>query len=127
TTPFLPYLGIVPSKPLCKQTARHWLVKLCWTRTIIQKGVYLDGHELPNIIDFFFLCQVLCPAGRSPMIDFTFRALLLFWPCQVPPCLPSCPLHPQRRTQCTFPLPGSDKGTPRHLAPAVPGLVMFVV
>jgi hypothetical protein len=48
----LPSLGIVPSKPLCERTARRWLVKLGWSRTVIRKGVYLDGHERPDVIDY---------------------------------------------------------------------------
>ena len=31
----LPSLGMSPSKPLCEQTARRWLVKLGWTRTVL--------------------------------------------------------------------------------------------
>lgn len=48
----LPSLGIFPSKPLCERTARRWLVKLGWHRTTIKKGVYLDGHERPDVVKY---------------------------------------------------------------------------
>jgi len=48
----LPSLGIFPSKPLCERTARRWLVKLGWQRTTIKKGVYLDGHERPDVVTY---------------------------------------------------------------------------
>lgn len=58
----LPSLGIFPSKPLCERTARRWLVKLGWQRTTIKKGVYLDGHERPDVVKYRqedFLPQML--------------------------------------------------------------------
>jgi len=50
----LPSLSIYPSKPLCKRTARRWLVKLGWRRTKIKKGVYVDGHEHVDVVSY---CQ----------------------------------------------------------------------
>ena len=58
----LPSLGIFPSKPLCERTARHWLVKLGWQCTTIKEGVYLDGHECPDVVKYRqdkFLPQML--------------------------------------------------------------------
>jgi hypothetical protein len=48
----LPSLGMSPSKPLCERTARRWLVKLGWTRTILRKGVYMDGHERADVVEY---------------------------------------------------------------------------
>ena len=48
----LPSLGMSPSKPLCERTARRWLVKLGWTRTILRKGVYMDGHERSDVVEY---------------------------------------------------------------------------
>ena len=47
-----PSLGISFKKPLCERTARRWLVKLGWTRTVIRKGVYMDGHERDDVIKY---------------------------------------------------------------------------
>jgi hypothetical protein len=41
---FLPGLNIPLKKPLCERTARRWLIKLGWRLTVLQKGVYMDGH-----------------------------------------------------------------------------------
>jgi hypothetical protein len=34
-----------PKKSSCEWTARQWLIKLGWRLTVLQKGVYMDGHE----------------------------------------------------------------------------------
>ena len=44
TTIFL-QLGITPKQPISKRTAHWWLIKLGWQKTVVQKGVYMDGHE----------------------------------------------------------------------------------
>ncbi|TFK91730.1 hypothetical protein K466DRAFT_482133 [Polyporus arcularius HHB13444] len=44
--------GIVLRKPLCERTARRWLVKLGWRRTVVRKGVYMDGHERPDVVNY---------------------------------------------------------------------------
>lgn len=51
-TVIFPSLGISLKKPLCERTARRWLVKLGWTRTVIRKGVYMDGHERDDVIKY---------------------------------------------------------------------------
>ena len=48
----LPSLGIATKKPLCERTARRWLVKLGWQRTRVKKGVYMDGHERPDVVKY---------------------------------------------------------------------------
>jgi hypothetical protein len=48
-TTILPTLGIHTNRPLCERTARRWLIKLGWRRTTIRKGVYMDGHERPDV------------------------------------------------------------------------------
>ena len=45
----LPSLGFTLKKPLCTRTARRWLVKLGWRRTLLKKGVYMDGHEREDV------------------------------------------------------------------------------
>jgi hypothetical protein len=47
-----PSLNISLKKPLCERTARRWLVKLGWTRTILRKGVYMDGHERDDVVKY---------------------------------------------------------------------------
>ena len=51
-TTILPTLGMLPNKPLCERTARRWLVKLGWTRTVLRKGVYMDGHERADVVEY---------------------------------------------------------------------------
>ncbi|KAI0357255.1 hypothetical protein OH77DRAFT_1422815 [Trametes cingulata] len=45
----LPSLNITLKKPLSERTARRWLVRLGWRRTRLKKGVYMDGHERPDV------------------------------------------------------------------------------
>jgi hypothetical protein len=47
-----PELGIVPKQPISERTARRWLIKLGWRRTVIRKGVYMDGHEREDVIKY---------------------------------------------------------------------------
>jgi hypothetical protein len=39
-------------KNLSEWTARCWLIKLGWRRMMLKKGVYMDGHERPDVIDY---------------------------------------------------------------------------
>lgn len=48
----LPALNIVLKAPLCERTARRWLIKLGWRRTLLKKGVYMDGHERPDVVEY---------------------------------------------------------------------------
>ncbi|KAG1901493.1 uncharacterized protein F5891DRAFT_1187343 [Suillus fuscotomentosus] len=45
-------LGIHPKQPLSVRTAQHWLLKLGWRHTMVQKGVYMDGHERDNVVKY---------------------------------------------------------------------------
>ena len=45
----LPSLGFSLKKPLCTRTACQWLIKLGWRRTLLKKGVYMDGHEREDV------------------------------------------------------------------------------
>ncbi|KAJ8507050.1 hypothetical protein ONZ45_g10532 [Pleurotus djamor] len=45
----LPALDVSLKKPLCERTARRWLGKLGWRRTLVRKGVYMDGHERADV------------------------------------------------------------------------------
>lgn len=46
----LPSLGLHLKNPLVERTAQRWLVKLGWRLTVLQKGVYMDGHERPDVV-----------------------------------------------------------------------------
>ncbi|KAI6145546.1 hypothetical protein BKA82DRAFT_4357635 [Pisolithus tinctorius] len=50
-TTIFPQLGINPKWPISEQTARRWLIKLGWRKTVIQKGVYMDGHEHDDVVE----------------------------------------------------------------------------
>jgi hypothetical protein len=43
-------LGSCLLKPLSVRTARHWLIRLGWRRTVVQKGIYKDGHERGDVV-----------------------------------------------------------------------------
>lgn len=47
-----PDLNIVTKKPLSERTARRWLIKLGWRRTVVRKGVYMDGHEREDVVKY---------------------------------------------------------------------------
>ena len=32
--------------------ARQWLIKLGWQKTVVQKGVYMDGHEQDDVVKY---------------------------------------------------------------------------
>jgi hypothetical protein len=51
-TIILPMLNIQLKKPLCERTARRWLIKLGWRLTVLRKGVYMDGHERPDVVEY---------------------------------------------------------------------------
>jgi hypothetical protein len=38
--------------PISKCTAHHWLIKLGWRQTIVWKGVYMDGHERNDVVEY---------------------------------------------------------------------------
>jgi hypothetical protein len=48
----LPALGHTLAKWLSERTARRWLIKLGWRRTMLKKGVYMDGHERPDVVEY---------------------------------------------------------------------------
>ena len=48
----LPGLGFVLKNPLSERTARRWLIKLGWRRTVVRKGVYMDGHEREDVVKY---------------------------------------------------------------------------
>lgn len=47
-----PDLNIVLKKPLSERTAQRWLIKLGWRRTVVRKGVYMDGHEREDVVKY---------------------------------------------------------------------------
>ena len=58
-----PNLGITPRQPICERTTRHWLIKLGWRKTVIQKGVYMDGHEHADVVKYHQ--EVFLPAMQE--------------------------------------------------------------
>ncbi|PCH36576.1 hypothetical protein WOLCODRAFT_82413, partial [Wolfiporia cocos MD-104 SS10] len=48
----LPDLGMIPAKPLSICTARRWLIKLGWRRTVVRKGIYMGGHEHSDVVKY---------------------------------------------------------------------------
>ena len=47
----LPILGLNKDSVL-EWTARQWLVNLGWCRTYLKKGVYMDGHERDDVVQY---------------------------------------------------------------------------
>jgi hypothetical protein len=49
----LPSLGYqLRGTGLSLRTARRWLYKLGWRHTELKKGVYMDGHERPDVVEY---------------------------------------------------------------------------
>jgi hypothetical protein len=48
----LPSLGFNLTDGLSERTVRQWLLLLGWRRTRVKKGVYMDGHERPDIVEY---------------------------------------------------------------------------
>jgi hypothetical protein len=48
-----PDLIIAFKKPLSNHTAHWWMHKLGFHQTILQKGVYMDGHEHEDVINYW--------------------------------------------------------------------------
>ena len=47
-----PELNIHLKKTISECTAHHWMIKLGWHQTIVRKGVYMDGHECEDVMDY---------------------------------------------------------------------------
>ena len=48
----LPALELTESKTtICEQTAINWLHKLGYQCKDVRKGIYIDGHECPDVIE----------------------------------------------------------------------------
>lgn len=45
-------MGIILKTPLCECTAHKWLMQLGWRLTKLKKGVYMDGHECPDVVAY---------------------------------------------------------------------------
>jgi hypothetical protein len=48
----LPLLGLVVKGGLLEHMAWRWLLALGWRCTRVKKGVYMDGHERPDVIKY---------------------------------------------------------------------------
>ena len=90
----LPNLNIELKKPLCVHTAWQWLAKLGYQLVSLKKGVYMDGHEQPDVIAYWnneFLPKML--AFESRMTQYIGPSLT-----PMPPKL----LHGQKRIIALF-------------------------
>lgn len=47
-----PEMNIALKNPISERTARHWLIKLGWRRTVVRKGVYMDGHKHEDVVEY---------------------------------------------------------------------------
>jgi len=48
----LPSLGHTLKADLSERTAWRWLVRLGWRNRLLRKGVYMDGHERPDVVEY---------------------------------------------------------------------------
>jgi hypothetical protein len=48
----LPSLSYTLKDRLSECTAQRWLVKLGWRNRLLWKGVYMDGHERPDVVTY---------------------------------------------------------------------------
>jgi len=48
----LPSLGYTLTTGLSERTAWRWLVNLGWRSKVLRKGVYMDGHERPDVVEY---------------------------------------------------------------------------
>jgi hypothetical protein len=48
----LPSQSISLKRPLSERTARRWLLRLGWRLKTLRKGVYMDGHERPDVVEY---------------------------------------------------------------------------
>ena len=48
----LPSLGYQLKSNLSERTARQWLVRLGWRNKLLRKGVYMDGHERQDVVEY---------------------------------------------------------------------------
>jgi hypothetical protein len=48
----LPSLGYTLKDGLSECIAQQWLMKLGWRNRLLQKGVYMDGHERPDVVKY---------------------------------------------------------------------------
>lgn len=48
----LPTLGYLQDADICERTARRWLKKLGYTPKPTKKGVYEDGHEREDVVEY---------------------------------------------------------------------------
>ncbi|KAK0207757.1 hypothetical protein IW262DRAFT_1450785 [Armillaria fumosa] len=81
----LPATGVLPKDPLSERTARHWLVKLGFHRTVFRKGIYVDGHERPDVVkyrDEKFLPEMKDLESRMTQYELRDKVLI-----PVPPTL----------------------------------------
>ena len=49
----IPGLGLdLGKETISENCARHWLQRLGYELTTVKKGIYVDGHEQPDVVDY---------------------------------------------------------------------------
>jgi hypothetical protein len=48
----LPTLGFTIRSGLSERMAQRWLLTLGWRHTRVKKGVYMDDHERPDVVEY---------------------------------------------------------------------------
>ena len=48
-----PGMNISLKNPISEHTAQQWLIKLGWQQIVVQKGVYMDGHECEDVVEYW--------------------------------------------------------------------------
>ena len=48
----LPSLRYTLTTGLSERTAQRWLVNLGWRSKVLRKGIYMDGHERPDVVEY---------------------------------------------------------------------------
>lgn len=48
-----PQLSIQPAKALGMRTAARWLIQLGWRHSMVKKGIYIDGHERKDVVEYW--------------------------------------------------------------------------
>ena len=45
-------LGYTLQNKLSERTAQQWLARLGWRNQLLRKGVYMDSHERPDVVEY---------------------------------------------------------------------------
>jgi len=76
----LPGLGFAPSPTIHLNTARNYLKKLGYTYAKVKKGIYIDGHEREDVVEYrkVFLEEISKLERRMPVFSDDLEEIT--WP-----------------------------------------------